>query len=78
MAGDDEISPSEQGDAVSGVALACPMNCCLATHGGKQATIASRALIAPRHAVLDKEPFFVIAFIAPGFSSHTDRGPPIL
>ncbi len=55
----------------------CPMDCC--THGRPQSSIAvTTAMVLPLPAVVGQELRFVsITFSSPGFSAHTDRGPPL-
>lgn len=71
-----EMVASEQGDSVSGVASTCLMNCCLATQTGKQVAVGNPIITAPQLVVSAKLQLSAVVFIATGFSSHTDRGPP--
>jgi predicted cobalt transporter CbtA len=55
----------------------CPMDCCTAAHPQNGAALAATSIFPPL-AVSDQN-FYRIAvvFISAGFSSHTDRGPPL-
>jgi hypothetical protein len=75
---EDDMVASDSGDSVRGVPSKCPMNCCLAAQAGKQVAIANHVVIAPQFTVAAKWPLATVVFIATGFSSHTDRGPPSL
>jgi hypothetical protein len=54
----------------------CPMDCC--TNGRPQSGAAvTAAVVLPLPAIVGQELRFVsVTFSSPGFSSHTDRGPP--
>jgi hypothetical protein len=63
--------------AVSSRPADCPMDCCM------QATTVTNAVAIPHNAVpllltIEKQVSFTpVPFTATGFSSHTDRGPPL-
>jgi hypothetical protein len=76
-----EVSGTEDLDGTPSVRAAsednCPMNCCVQgqTHS---ANSAASAHLLPPMAVTDKGNLFVpVMFTSAGFSSHTDRGPPV-
>ncbi|HEY2390790.1 MAG TPA: DUF2946 family protein [Candidatus Angelobacter sp.] len=55
----------------------CPMDCCTAAHLTNVAAPATASFLPPL-AVADRNFHFVsVKFISTGFSSHTDRGPPL-
>jgi hypothetical protein len=55
----------------------CPMDCCMAGHTRSGAAVSANSFLPPL-AVSDREIHFVsITFTIAGFSSHTDRGPPL-
>jgi hypothetical protein len=76
MPGHEEMPAPASGDSVSNAAAACPMNCCIAAHAGKQVAVANSIAIAPQLAISAELQFVAVVFTASGFSSHTDRGPP--
>lgn len=75
---EDEMVVPDQGDSISGVASNCPMNCCLAAQAGKQVAVVNSIVVAPQIAFSAKLQLTAVVFVATGFSSHTDRGPPSL
>jgi len=74
---DEDAQPQSSTSLTAGYNDAkCPMDCCTPGHpqNGAPAVHASHF---PLVAVSDYNFFFVaVIFTAPGFSSHTDRGPP--
>src|SRR5258707_841277 len=55
----------------------CPMDCCTPGHLRSGAAVSSNSFLPPL-AVSDREMHFVpVTFTIAGFSSHTDRGPPL-
>jgi hypothetical protein len=55
----------------------CPMDCCAPGHPTTGAAPVTASFLPPL-AVTDRSFHFVsITFISAGFSSHTDRGPPL-
>jgi predicted cobalt transporter CbtA len=55
----------------------CPMECCTPGHGQNGASIAA-AVALPLPVVVDQGFHSTsMTFVRPGFSSHTDRGPPL-
>jgi hypothetical protein len=75
-AGDEEMPAPAPGGSVTGVSQKCPMNCCLMAQTGKQTAVANPIFAVPQLAVSGKLRSVVIVFMATGYSSHTDRGPP--
>jgi hypothetical protein len=73
---EDDMSAPDQSDSISSLDSTCPMNCCLATQAGKHVAVVNNIAIAPQLAVSAKSQLAAVVFIATGFSSHTDRGPP--
>jgi hypothetical protein len=56
----------------------CPMDCCTPGHPSSGAAVSANSF-APPLAVTDREVHFVpVTFTIAGFSSHTDRGPPLV
>ena len=56
----------------------CPMDCCTPGHVRSEATISTHPDLPPP-AVSDlKIQFVSVVFTVAGFSSHTDRGPPLV
>ncbi|HEY2914223.1 MAG TPA: hypothetical protein VGK21_12745 [Candidatus Angelobacter sp.] len=56
----------------------CPMDCCTPGHVRSEATISTHPDLPPP-AVSDLNIHFVaVVFTVAGFSSHTDRGPPLV
>jgi hypothetical protein len=55
----------------------CPMDCCMAGHPSNGAAVSANSSLPPL-AVSTREIHFVpVTFAIAGFSSHTDRGPPL-
>ena len=75
---EDEMVVPDQSNSVSGVASNCPMNCCLAAQAGKQVAVVNHSMVAPQLVFSAKLQLTAVVFVATGFSSHTDRGPPSL
>jgi len=78
---DEEQAQAEQ-TTRSGVSAGnsddkCPMDCC--THGHRQSGVAlAAASFSPLLAVTDQSSHGAdTVFLSAGFSSHTDRGPPL-
>jgi len=77
-----DAAMDESKHGLSSVSLAdddakCPMDCCTAGHP-RNGTAVSATSFLPPLAVSDREfSFTSVAFISAGFSSHTDRGPPL-
>jgi hypothetical protein len=56
----------------------CPMDCCTPGHLRSGATVSTHPTLPPP-AVSDRKTHFVtVVFTVAGFSSHTDRGPPLV
>lgn len=75
---EDEMAAPDQSDSVSGAAANCPMNCCLAAQTGKQVAVVNHVVVTPQLAFSATLQVPTVVFVAAGFSSHTDRGPPSL
>jgi hypothetical protein len=75
---EDEMPVPIQSDSINASPSNCPMNCCLSARAGVQAAVATQMLIAPQLASSAELPPVKVVFVASGFSSHTDRGPPSL
>ena len=75
---EDDMSVPDEGNSVSSVPSECPMSCCLAAQAGKQAAAVHNVAIAPELAIATQQQLAAVVFVATGFSSHTDRGPPSL
>src|SRR6476659_10007291 len=75
-----DAAPPESKSAVS-VAdndAKCPMDCCTPGHPRNGAAVSATSFLPPL-AVSDRElQFTPITFTIAGFSSHTDRGPPLV
>ena len=55
----------------------CPMDCCNAGHPTTVATPSAASFLPPL-AVSTRSLYFIsVTFVSAGFSSHTDRGPPL-
>jgi hypothetical protein len=55
----------------------CPMDCCTPGHPQSGTAQASATLLPPLSATKRKILPVSVTFVSAGFSSHTDRGPPI-
>lgn len=69
---------SQEGNAVGNVPEKCPMRACVRSTATPYSNLPPRALAsvpATYSAVVAYEP---VVFLSAGFSSHTDRGPPLL
>lgn len=70
------------GDSKSGLSASengvkCPMDCCTPGHPRNGAAVVATSIL-PLLAMSDREFQYVpITFTVAGFSSHTDRGPPL-
>jgi hypothetical protein len=73
----DESNPGLSGLSSADNDAKCPMDCCTPGHPRNGAAVAATSFLPPL-AVSDGElQFTPITFIIAGFSSHTDRGPPL-
>jgi hypothetical protein len=69
--------PSEGNSIASSHSHSCPMNCCEQGTPQSGATVSAVSFLPPL-ATSEAEPHFAaIVFASAGFSSHTDRGPPV-
>jgi hypothetical protein len=73
---EDDMLASDQGNSITSLESTCPMNCCLAAQAGNHAAAVHNIVIAPQLAVATQQQPAAVVFVATGFSSHTDRGPP--
>jgi hypothetical protein len=55
----------------------CPMDCCTPGHLRDGATVSSNPTLPPPAVNDQKTQFVSVVFTVAGFSSHTDRGPPL-
>ncbi len=55
----------------------CPMDCCTPGHLRSGATISTNPDLPPPAVSDSKIQFVTVVFTIAGFSSHTDRGPPL-
>jgi len=73
----DESKPGLSGVSLADNDAKCPMDCCTAGHPRNGAAVSATSFLPPL-AVSDREfSFTSVTFISAGFSSHTDRGPPL-
>ena len=56
----------------------CPMDCCTPGHLRSGATISTNPDLPPPAVSDRKIQFVAVVFTVAGFSSHTDRGPPLV
>ncbi|HEY2499406.1 MAG TPA: hypothetical protein VGK24_20280 [Candidatus Angelobacter sp.] len=55
----------------------CPMDCCTPGHPSNGAAVSADCLVPPLAVTVHNFRFSSITFTVAGFSSHTDRGPPL-
>lgn len=55
----------------------CPMHCCMQSSAGTASAVASASTATSLPAVRDRISLSNPTFTHSGFSSHTDRGPPL-
>ncbi|MBZ5521663.1 MAG: hypothetical protein LAP21_05330 [Acidobacteriia bacterium] len=74
----DSMPPESGDDAIAGSADAkCPMGCCTMASSANQAAPASPLILAAPLLVEHRISVSKSVFSRNGFSSHTDRGPPL-
>jgi hypothetical protein len=56
----------------------CPMDCCTPGHLRSGATVSTNPDLPPPAVSDRKIQFVTVVFTVAGFSSHTDRGPPLV
>ena len=56
----------------------CPMDCCTPGHLRSGATLSTHPDLPPPAVSDHKIQFVAVVFTVAGFSSHTDRGPPLV
>jgi hypothetical protein len=72
----DAAPPSNSMSAADSDAK-CPMDCCTPGHPSTGAAVSAMSFLPPL-AMSDQNLHFVpVTFTSAGFSSHTDRGPPL-
>ena len=77
MEDEQDAAPTSDSETVlKGGSHECPMQCCAQASAGTGVAVASTALIAGLVSSEDQLYVPAVAFSTPGFSSHTDRGPP--
>lgn len=62
--------------ASSNVSEKCPMNCCIQAAPPTVAALPPVSLLPQPHVMQHSVSPSAVTFASPGFSSHTDRGPP--
>ncbi|HEY6350246.1 MAG TPA: hypothetical protein VI636_12635 [Candidatus Angelobacter sp.] len=77
MADEDDAGVSESNSVIKDRASDCPMQCCMQASAGNGPAIPAAAFIAVLLSSEDHVDVPAVAFSTPGFSSHTDRGPPV-
>ena len=77
MMDDDQSGQSESNSIMKDHASECPMQCCMQANAGTGHAIPAAGLIAVLLSSEDHVDVPAVTFITPGFSSHTDRGPPV-
>ncbi|HKD13026.1 MAG TPA: hypothetical protein VKE71_00645 [Candidatus Angelobacter sp.] len=73
----DDTSAPESARLTAGHAKDCPMQCCTQAKAGVSSAVAATAFIAILLSSENHVGIPAVVFSTPGFSSHTDRGPPI-
>ena len=77
MEEDQDAAPASESEIfVRGGSHECPMQCCAQAQAGTSSAVASATLVAALVSLQDQLYVAAVAFSTPGFSSHTDRGPP--
>lgn len=79
MAMEDEQDATAASDSetfMKGSSHACPVQCCTQANAGTSPAVVSAAPICGLHSAEDHVHAPAVTFSTPGFSSHTDRGPP--
>lgn len=72
----DAAPASDSETVVKGGSHECPMQCCAQAQAATSSAVASAALIDGLISSEDHVYVPAVTFCTPGFSSHTDRGPP--
>lgn len=77
MQQEDETAAPDSEAAMHGLTGKCPMNCCMQSQAGNGVAAPAISLL-PLLAVAEYHTFpTMVVFTRNGFSSHTDRGPPL-
>jgi hypothetical protein len=74
---DDNSIPQESVPAMSSHPGYCPMHCCTQSSAGTSGAVASVSTAISLPTIQHRVSFSNPTFAASGFSSHTDRGPPL-
>lgn len=81
----DEMAEQQDETAASGVEVVftghsdeCPMQCCVQLQSGSGTAVVAISFLPQPATSDDRIEFPSVVFLSNGFSSHTDRGPPIL
>ena len=75
MVSETETSPTIASSALS---EKCPMNCCMQAAPPTVAALPPASFLPQPHVMQHSVVVVAVTFACPGFSSHTDRGPPSL
>lgn len=76
MTEEGENVASQSTSLVKAKAVQCPMQCCTQANAGTGFAVPAVALAFSILSLQDRVDVPAVAFSSPGFSSHTDRGPP--
>jgi len=77
MEEEQDEAPSGPAAIFKGGSSECPMQCCTQANAGTASAIPAAGLIAVLLSAEDHVYVPAVVFSTPGFSSHTDRGPPV-
>ena len=77
MESQDDSGDQETGLTMSSHTSDCPMRCCMQSSAGTSIAVASRSDAVLLPVITDPVYSTTPTFVTNGFSSHTDRGPPI-
>src|SRR5215469_6447861 len=76
---EQEETSTSSGPGISAAASTpehCPMDCCAQRHQPTEAAPPALAVLPALTVTVNDISFISVKFARPGFSSHTDRGPP--
>lgn len=73
----DATVPSGSEAIIKGGSSECPMQCCTQANAGTNSAVPATGLKAVLLSSADHVDVPAVTFTTPGFSSHTDRGPPV-
>lgn len=74
---DDQATPEQAIPVMSSHSGYCPMHCCMQSSAGTAGAVASASTAISLPVVQHQVSFSNPTFTTSGFSSHTDRGPPL-